>query len=64
MWAQHDGGAADKLLIGVSDEGPGIPEREQDRLFEKLPRARSVSGRRSGSGFYPHPTLSLAGGGL
>jgi hypothetical protein len=44
--------------------GSGIPEDEQHGPFEKFRRARSVCGRRSGSGFYPHPTLSLTGRGL
>ncbi len=39
-----------QLLIGVSDEGPGIPEEEQSKLFEKFHRVSSVTGRRSGSG--------------
>jgi signal transduction histidine kinase len=51
VWARRDGEtAAGELLIGVSDEGPGIPEDEQHRLFEKFRRIRSVRGRRSGSG--------------
>ncbi len=39
-----------QLLLGVSDEGPGIPEEEQHKLFEKFHRVSSVKGRRSGSG--------------
>jgi signal transduction histidine kinase len=51
VWARRQGElAADQLLIGVSDEGPGIPEGEQHKLFEKFRRVRSVRGRRSGSG--------------
>jgi signal transduction histidine kinase len=51
VWAQRDGEtAADELLIGVSDEGPGIPEGEQHRLFDKFRRVGSVRGRRAGSG--------------
>ena len=38
------------LLVGVSDEGPGIPQEEQEKLFEKFHRVSSVRGRRSGSG--------------
>jgi signal transduction histidine kinase len=56
MWAGLDTESAPRevqaqhLLVGVSDEGPGIPEEEQHRLFEKFHRVSSVSGRRSGSG--------------
>jgi signal transduction histidine kinase len=40
----------DYLLVGVSDEGPGISEEERKRLFDKFYRVSSVAGRRSGSG--------------
>jgi signal transduction histidine kinase len=51
VWARRNGEAmAGELLIGVSDEGPGIPEDERHKLFEKFRRVRSVTGRRSGSG--------------
>ncbi len=58
VWAQLDpeGGQLEgelghtSVLIGVSDEGPGIPEDEQHKLFEKFHHVSSVKGRRSGSG--------------
>ncbi|MGD2145659.1 MAG: ATP-binding protein [Anaerolineae bacterium] len=51
VWARHAGETeVDELLIGVSDEGPGIPQEEQRKVFEKFRRVRSVAGRRSGSG--------------
>ena len=51
VWARHAAETeGDKLLIGVSDEGPGIPQEEQHKLFEKFRHVRSVAGRRSGSG--------------
>lgn len=53
LWARADGQTGpDYLLIGVKDEGPGIPRDEQDKLFEKFYKVPSVSvdGRRSGSG--------------
>jgi signal transduction histidine kinase len=53
LWARAgDRTAPDYVLIGVKDEGPGIPKEEQNRLFEKFYRAPSVSvkGRRTGSG--------------
>lgn len=51
VWARAGGESApDHMLIGVSDEGPGIPQEEQDRVFEKFYRGSSVSASRSGSG--------------
>jgi len=38
------------LLIGVSDNGPGIPPEEQSRLFKKFQQAGSTGGRRVGTG--------------
>lgn len=51
VWARAGGESApDHMLIGVSDEGPGIPQEEQDRVFEKFYRGSSVRASRSGSG--------------
>jgi len=51
VWARLDPESAGRyILIGVSDEGPGIPMEEQHKLFEKFHRVSSVKGRRSGSG--------------
>jgi signal transduction histidine kinase len=51
VWARPDHGSAQRhLLVGVSDEGPGIPAEEQHKLFEKFHRVSSVKGRRAGSG--------------
>ena len=44
-------GHGDQLLFNVSDNGPGIPENEQERIFEAFYRVRNVFARRSaGSG--------------
>jgi two-component system, OmpR family, sensor histidine kinase KdpD len=40
---------SDRLSIVVSDHGPGLPEAERDRIFEKFYRAANSKGR-SGAG--------------
>ena len=41
---------ADRVTIRVRDEGPGIPEREQDRVFDRFYRRHSAQDRAPGSG--------------
>ncbi|MES1203350.1 MAG: hybrid sensor histidine kinase/response regulator, partial [Pseudomonadota bacterium] len=49
---RHGGGAAriavearrDRVLISVSDQGPGIPEEEQERIFEEFVRLDGRAG--------------------
>lgn len=51
LWARPDPESApDRLHVGVSDTGPGIPPEEQPRLFEKFQQVSSVEGRRAGTG--------------
>ncbi|HHS97690.1 MAG TPA: GAF domain-containing protein [Chloroflexi bacterium] len=51
LWARLDRESTpENLLIGVSDNGPGIPPEEQPRLFKKFQQAGSVGGRRVGTG--------------
>jgi len=51
LWARLDPERAPgSLLIGVSDNGPGIPPEEQPHVFEKFRRAASTGGRRIGTG--------------
>jgi signal transduction histidine kinase len=50
LWAKPDPENTDALLLGVKDTGPGVPPKEQHRLFEKFQQVRSVSGRRVGTG--------------
>ena len=38
----------DNAIIEVVDEGPGIPEAEQDRVFERFYRADSARASRDG----------------
>ena len=41
---------ADAIVIGVSNEGPGIPKAEQALIFEKFYRGRDVRARVAGTG--------------
>jgi signal transduction histidine kinase len=51
LWARRDSERSPHyLLLGVSDEGPGIPPEEQHKLFDKFHRVASVQGRRAGTG--------------
>ena len=45
--ARHEG---DRVVIRVHDRGPGIPERERDRLFEKFYRRGGARDRVPGTG--------------
>lgn len=40
----------DQIIFSLSDEGPGIPQAEQPRIFEKFYRASNVPKETSGSG--------------
>ncbi len=48
LWARPESTAT--MLIGVSDNGPGIPPEAQARLFKKFEQVLSTEGRRSGTG--------------
>jgi signal transduction histidine kinase len=51
IWARkaNQNGSAG-VLIGVSDDGPGIPKEDQNRLFKKFQQVISNKGRRTGTG--------------
>jgi signal transduction histidine kinase len=42
--------AADEWMIEVIDDGPGIPEADHERIFEKFGQARGSRTTRTGSG--------------
>ena len=46
------------VRIGVTDEGPGIPEEWRDRIFEPYARARRTTARGSGIGLYAAKRLA------
>lgn len=45
----HGGGSAE-IVIKVQDEGPGVPENEKERVFERFYRSGGAPARRKGSG--------------
>lgn len=51
LWARRDpeGGDA-RILMGVTDTGPGIPSGARSRIFEKFQQLDPAGGRRKGSG--------------
>ena len=51
VWAEPDSQAEPQgLVLGVSDDGPGVPLKAQVRLFEKFQQVPATKGRRSGTG--------------
>jgi PAS domain S-box-containing protein len=51
IWARADHQSnGDGVIIGVSDDGPGIPQQDQNRLFKKFQQVISNKGRRTGTG--------------
>ena len=48
--AVHVGVADGNLVIGVRDQGPGIPEPDLPHVFERFHRGANAKGRRSGTG--------------
>lgn len=40
----------DGLIIAVSDEGPGIPATDRERVFDMFYRVRAADGQRAGTG--------------
>jgi NtrC-family two-component system sensor histidine kinase KinB len=51
MWARRDPRLApDGILVGVSDDGPGIAPEARSLLFTKFQQVTTIEGRRSGTG--------------
>ena len=55
----------DQLYFRISDDGPGIPEQDRDKIFEKFYRGKDQKGKTVGSGLglYMARTLAQAMGG-
>ncbi|WP_052021715.1 sensor histidine kinase [Actinokineospora spheciospongiae] len=55
---QHGGGvtgvelstSADSVVVAVDDAGPGVPEGERERIFERFATGRAARGSTSGNG--------------
>ena len=51
IWARADHQSnKNGVIFGVSDDGPGIPQPDQNRLFKKFQQVISNKGRRTGTG--------------
>jgi signal transduction histidine kinase len=51
LWATLDPApSAHRILVGVSDTGPGIPLEAHSQIFEKFQQIESARGRRVGTG--------------
>jgi PAS domain S-box-containing protein len=50
LWARYLDGAEKTILMGVSDNGLGIPPEEQAKLFDKFRQNANVRGRHQGTG--------------
>ncbi|MDF1551571.1 MAG: hybrid sensor histidine kinase/response regulator [Deferrisomatales bacterium] len=58
------GGNQERVFLEVDDEGPGIPGRERDLIFERFYRGRAAQGvAGTGLGLYIVRTLARAMGG-
>ncbi|MBS1826819.1 MAG: DUF4118 domain-containing protein [Acidobacteria bacterium] len=49
-----------RLVIRVTDEGPGIPEQDREKVFDKFYRRASVRSRTPGSGMGLHIAREIA----
>ena len=57
----------DAATVAVADTGPGIPDDEQERLFERFAQAEASLGDREGAGIglaFAHDLVDLHGGTL
>jgi two-component system, OmpR family, sensor histidine kinase KdpD len=57
LWADR---RDDRVVIHVADQGPGIPEADRDRIFEKFFRRQKVRDKVPGSGLGLHIAREIA----
>jgi two-component system sensor histidine kinase KdpD len=57
VWADRLGG---QVVIHVTDQGPGIPEQDRQRIFEKFYRRQTSRGKVPGSGLGLHIAREIA----
>ena len=50
----------DRVLVRIHDEGPGIPEQDRDKVFDRFYRHSSVRGKVPGSGLGLHIAREIA----
>ena len=63
--APSDQWAADRVVVGVTDTGTGVPPEEWTRIFERFRRVESTRHRRRGAGLglaICHEVVTLYGG--
>lgn len=51
---------ADRTVIYVADQGPGVPERDRERIFDKYFRRSNVRGKVAGTGLGLHIAREIA----
>ena len=51
---------ADRVILRLVDQGPGIPERDREKIFEKFYRRSSARGKVPGSGLGLHIAREIA----
>jgi two-component system sensor histidine kinase KdpD len=51
---------ADRAVIYVADQGPGVPERDRERIFDKYFRRSNVRGKVAGTGLGLHIAREIA----
>jgi two-component system OmpR family sensor kinase len=59
----EDGSAGSRVMIQVSDDGPGVPEVQLPHIFERFYRAGAASGPGSGLGLAIVSEIAVAHGG-
>lgn len=59
----HVGSDGDLVLIRIADDGPGVPQSERERIFDRFFRGESATGAGSGLGLALVRSIAQAHGG-